>query len=69
LLTADGLWHGTAIYPGADNLVRAVDITCRGKTYRRDIHHLVKLHLEEAEETEENEQDITSSPAPQYVQD
>ncbi len=69
---AHGRWplaRITAVSPGADNLVRAVDINCRGKTYRRDIHHLVKLHLEEAEETEENEQDITSSPAPQYVQD
>ena len=33
----------TAVYPGSDGLVRAVDIKCQGRSYNRAITRLVKL--------------------------
>ncbi len=36
-----------AVYPGSDDRIRAVDIQCGGKIYKRAIHRLVKLHLED----------------------
>ena len=31
----------TQVYPGDDGRVRAVDIKCRGKPYKRSTHHLI----------------------------
>ena len=33
----------TDIYPGDDGIVRAVDVRCNGKTYRRAAHQLIPL--------------------------
>ncbi len=38
------------VFPGNDKLVRTVDVLCNGKTYRRPIHMLVPLQLEESQQ-------------------
>lgn len=44
------LGHITKVYPGNDNLVRAVDVYCRGKELRRPIHKLSILPIPDNEE-------------------
>ncbi len=61
LTLAQGRWplaRIIAVHPGPGT----VDINCRGRTYGRDIHHLVKLYLEE--EPEEKQKNSTSAPRP-----
>ena len=44
--TPRGTWpmgRVTAVHPGADKLVRVVDIKIGDKIYRRSIHHLVPI--------------------------
>ncbi len=40
----------TATFSGTDKLVRAVDIKCGKKTYRRGVDRLIKLYLEDKQE-------------------
>ena len=47
----------TAVYPGQDGLVRTVDVQCNGKTYRRAIHLLVPLQLEQEPATGAEDQE------------
>ncbi len=35
----------TAVFPGDDDIVRAVDVACGSRTYRRSTHHLIPLHI------------------------
>ena len=61
---AKGRWplaRVTAIYPGEDGKTRVVDIQCNGSTYKRSIHCLVKLHLED--DTTPTTTTTSSSPA------
>ncbi len=37
----------SAIYPGDDDITRAVDVTCKGKTWRRAVHHLIPFIQQE----------------------
>ena len=51
----------TAVYPGQDGLVRTVDVQCNGKTYRRAIHLLVPLQLEQEPATGAEDQEAAGS--------
>ena len=53
----------TAVYPGRDGLVRTVDVQCNGKTYRRAIHLLVPLQLEQELATGAEDQEAAGSEA------
>ncbi len=43
----------TKVFPGKDNLVRTVNVKVRGKEYKRSIHMMVPLLMEDDKETEE----------------
>ncbi len=49
----------TSVYPGDDSHVRAVDVQCKGKVYRRPTHKLIRLYID----------DQPSAPPPQDVWD
>ncbi len=49
----------TSVYPGDDGHVRAVDVQCKGKVYRRPTHKLIRLYID----------DQPSAPPPQDVRD
>ncbi len=38
------------VYAGRDNLVRTVDLVCKGKEYKRPIHLLIPLNIEDNDE-------------------
>ena len=50
------------VYPGTDKLVRAVDLQCGTKVYKRGVDRLIKLYIEDGKE--EN-----SDAAPQSISD
>ncbi len=53
MLTDNNRWPlalVTATFSGTDKLVRAVDIKCGKKTYRRGVDRLIKLYLEDKQE-------------------
>ncbi len=38
------------VYAGRDNLIRTVDLVCKGKEYKRPIHLLIPLNIEDNDE-------------------
>ncbi len=53
----------SAIYPGDDDITRVVDITCKGKTWRRAVHHLIPFIQQE------HELDSSNSPKDNHLEE
>ncbi len=68
MLTDNNRWPlalVTATFSGTDKLVRAVDIKCGKKTYRRGVDRLIKLCLEDKQEN--SDPAVQSATATEYL--
>ncbi len=57
------------VFPGPDGRVRAVDLLCRGKKYRRSSHNLIFLEMEEDHNLPPPPEHVHNLPPREHVQD